>query len=194
MDSEDFGAGTANEGSRHKIVVGIPAFNVERSIAKVVVHARAHCDEIIVCDDGSSDDTARIAEDLGCIVVRHVKNRGYGAAIRTLMDTARKEGADVLITVDGDGQHNPKEIENLVEPIAKGTADLVVGTRFGSPDAESIPRFRRIGIRAITKLVDKVSKQDISDAQSGLRAYSRLALASIRPGEQGMGASTEILL
>src|SRR2546425_9834051 len=180
----------------HQVVfVGIPAFNVERSIAKVVVQARPHCDQVVVCDDGSTDQTGQIAESLGCKVIRHERNQGYGAAIRTLMDTARGNGADVLVTVDGDGQHNPKEIEALVGPIRRGEADMVIGTRLSLPDGdENIPRFRRMGIRAITKLVDGLSRQKMTDAQSGFRAYGRKALDSIRPGERGMGASTEILL
>ncbi len=182
-------------GSAATVYVGIPAFNVERSIAKVVIHARQYCDQIVVCDDGSSDDTGKIAEALGCKVVKHERNLGYGAAIRTLVDAARADGADVLVTIDSDGQHDPKEIPTLVEPILRGKADLVIGTRFGLNGADrAIPPFRKFGIRSITWLVERLSKQNISDAQSGLRAYGKYALSCIRPGEQGMGASTEILL
>ncbi len=196
LGSEDFRQRSVEKPNMAPMIfVGIPAFNVERNIAKIVVQARQHCDKVIVCDDGSSDETGRIAESLGCTVVRHSRNLGYGAAIRTLIDTARKEGADVLVTVDGDGQHSPKEISALVDPIVQGRADLVIGTRFGLADADrNIPKFRKLGIRAITKLVNGLSKQSITDAQSGFRAYGKRALSTIHPGEQGMGASTEILL
>ncbi|TMI29541.1 glycosyltransferase family 2 protein, partial [Candidatus Bathyarchaeota archaeon] len=183
------------DNSRQVVFVGIPAFNVERSIAMVVVQAKTHCDQIVVCDDGSTDQTRQIAESLGCKVVRHEKNQGYGAAIRTLMDTARGGGADILVTVDGDGQHNPKEIEALIDPIRRGEADMVIGTRLALRDADAnIPRFRSMGIKAITKIVAGLSQQKVTDAQSGFRAYGRRALDSIHPGERGMGASTEILL
>jgi glycosyltransferase involved in cell wall biosynthesis len=177
------------------IIVGIPAFNVEGTIAKVVVRAKQVSDQIVVCDDGSSDDTRKIAESLGCKVVSHEKNLGYGAALRTLIDVAREGQADVLVTIDGDGQHDPKEILVLADPIIHGRADLVIGTRFGPNGSDrAIPLFRKLGIRSITWLVESLSKQKISDAQSGFRAYGKKALACVRPGEQGMGASTEILL
>ena len=175
------------------VVVGIPALNAERNIAKVIVNAREHCAKVIVCDDGSSDDTGRIALALGCKVVTHRTNRGYGSAIRSIMDGARGEGADILVTVDGDGQHNSKEIENLIEPIVQGEADIVIGTRFSSQKQEvNVPKLRQIGIKSITKLVDSLGVP-VTDAQSGFRAYGKKALSCIRPGEQGMGASTEIL-
>ncbi len=183
-----------NKGYSPVVFVGIPAFNVEKNIAKVVIHSKRHCDQVVVCDDGSSDETASIAESLGCLVIRHDRNLGYGASIRTLIDTARKEGADVLVTIDGDGQHNPKEIGTLVDPIVAGKADVVIGTRFGENRIEKkVPKFRKIGIKAITRVVATLNDSTITDAQSGFRAYSRKALSTIRPGEQGMGASTEIL-
>src|SRR5712692_1470650 len=177
------------------VFIGIPAFNVEGKIAKVVIQARRCCDQIVVCDDGSSDDTGKIAESLGCKVVRHDRNLGYGAAIRSLIDAARSGGADILVTIDGDGQHDPKEIPDLVNPIIRWEADLVIGTRFG-PDSTNapVPRLRKLGIKSITWLVDGLTNQKISDAQSGLRAYGKKALSCIHPGEQGMVASTEILL
>src|SRR3989442_9259339 len=119
------------------VVVGIPAFNAERNIAKVIVNAKEQCHRIIVCDDGSSDDTGKIAQALGCKVVTHSRNRGYGSAIRSIIDTARTQGADVLVTVDGDGQHNAKEIQALIEPIVQGEADIVIGTRFASKGSDN---------------------------------------------------------
>src|SRR2546425_12515288 len=83
------------------VVVGMPAFNEERNIGKVIVNAKEQCHRIIVCDDGSSDDTGKIAQALGCKVVTHSRNRGYGSAIRSIIDTGRTQGADVLVTVEG---------------------------------------------------------------------------------------------
>jgi len=119
---------------------------------------------------------------------------GYGAALRTLIDTANAAGADILVTVDGDGQHNPQEISSMIAPILNGEADVVIGARFAHDGDGELPRFRKTGIKSITWLVDELTNQRISDAQSGFRAYGKRALSTIRPAEQGMGASTEILL
>lgn len=99
----------------HFVVVGIPAFNEENSIARVILEAQSFAQVVMVCDDGSSDMTARIAERLGAEVIRHKKNSGYGAAISSLFKHARELGADVLVTVDADGQHNANEIPNLLK-------------------------------------------------------------------------------
>jgi glycosyltransferase involved in cell wall biosynthesis len=92
------------------VVVGIPAFNEERAIARIIIEAQKFADAVVVCDDGSSDLTANIAERLGAEVARHPQNMGYGAAIKTLFQRALDFGADVLVTLDGDGQHDASEI------------------------------------------------------------------------------------
>jgi len=112
------------------VVVGIPAFNEERTIAKVVLESQRFADKVVVCDDGSSDMTAEIAERLGADVARHERNLGYGAAIQSLFRRARELGADVLVTLDTDGQHDPSEVSDVVKPIVEGKADVVVGSWF----------------------------------------------------------------
>src|SRR4030042_4807226 len=112
------------------VVVGIPAFNEEKTIARVVLEAQRYADAVVVCDDGSSDLTAKIAERLGADVVRHERNLGYGSAIKSLFNRARELGADVLVTLDGDGQHDPGDIPNVVEPIKNGVADIRLGSGF----------------------------------------------------------------
>lgn len=89
------------------IVAGIPAYNEEKTIAKVILLAQKHVDVVVVCDDGSQDLTADIAQRLGAIVIRHEKNRGYGAAVQALFEKARALNADLLLTLDADGQHDP---------------------------------------------------------------------------------------
>ena len=111
-------------------VVGIPAFNEEKTIARVVLEAQKYADKVVVCDDGSSDMTAEIAERLGADVARHEQNLGYGAAIQSLFRRARELGADVLVTLDTDGQHDPREVPNVVKPILEGKANVVIGSRF----------------------------------------------------------------
>jgi glycosyltransferase involved in cell wall biosynthesis len=182
-------------GAKPFVVVGIPAFNEETMIAQVVLEAQRHGDAVVVCDDGSSDMTGAIAKRLGADVIRHEQNLGYGASIKSLFRRARELSADVLVTLDADGQHNPKEIPNILRPIANGVADLVIGSRFiDSRGAREMPFYRRLGAQLITKLVNGSSKNGISDAQSGFRAYSRQALERLCPFEDGMGASVEILL
>jgi glycosyltransferase involved in cell wall biosynthesis len=139
--------------------------------------------------------TADIAESLGADVVRHGRNRGYGAALQSLFRRAREIGADVMVTLDGDGQHNPGEILRLVEPVLEGKADIVIGSRFlENSRSDEAPLYRRLGIKAITKLAQTASRFPTSDAQSGFRAYGRKALDGLTPYENGMGASLEILL
>ncbi len=180
------------------LVVGIPAHNEEKSIAKVVLEAKKYADKVVVCDDGSSDLTGSIAEALGAEVIRHEENFGYGVALRSLFERARDLGAEILVTLDADGQHRPEEIPSLVTPILQGEADLAIGSRFlcgerkGKRTVESW--YRRLGIRLITKVSNAASRSDLKDAQSGFRAYNRQALAALSMLEAGMGASVEILL
>jgi glycosyltransferase involved in cell wall biosynthesis len=177
------------------VVVGIPAFNEERMVFKVVFDAQKFADVVVVCDDGSSDQTAAIAKRLGADVVKHERNLGYGAAIRSLFKRARELDADVLVTLDADGQHNANEIPNVVKPIVQDMADVVIGSRFIDANGTvEMPLYRRIGAKLITKLVNGSSKNGIKDAQSGFRAYNRRALKRVSISEAGMGASVEILL
>jgi glycosyltransferase involved in cell wall biosynthesis len=176
------------------VVVGIPAFNEEKTIARVVLEAQKFADIVIVCDDGSSDLTGEIAERLGAEVVRHEQNRGYGAAMQSLFERAIRLKADVLVTLDGDGQHAPDEIQQLIEPIVNGDAEVALGSRFMNESGTAdMPFYRKIGIKAITKLANGSGKNGVSDAQSGFRAYNKHALATLSFSENGMSASVELL-
>jgi glycosyltransferase involved in cell wall biosynthesis len=181
-------------GAKPFVVVGIPAFNEEHTIARVVLEAKRFADAVVVCDDGSSDLTGKIAKHLGADVVRHEENLGYGAALRSLFSRARELEADVLVTLDADGQHDPREVPVIVAPVIDGSGDVVVGSRFvngrGSSD---MPFYRRFGAKMITRMVNG-STSNISDAQSGFRAYGREALERLGVSESGMGASVELLL
>ena len=178
---------------RSPIIACIPAYNEEKTIAKVVLKTKKYVDKVIVCDDGSTDMTAEIAEAISAKVIRHERNKGYGAALASLFKAAREENASAMIILDADLQHNPDDIPKLLSPIIKGEADIVIGSRFLNGKKE-LPRYRSLGIKVITKITQRVSYKDITDAQSGFRAYSRTAINSITPSEMGMGASTEILL
>jgi glycosyltransferase involved in cell wall biosynthesis len=175
------------------VVACIPAYNEERNIARVVLEAQRYVDKVIVCDDGSSDLTGEIARRLGAEVIRHERNMGYGAALASLFKAARELNASAMVILDADLQHDPNYIPKLLSPIINGEADIVIGSRFLDGYNE-LPKYRGLGIKFITKLAKSSSYNNISDAQSGFRAYSRRAIQSIMPTEHGMGASTEILV
>jgi len=176
------------------IVAGIPAYNEEKTIAKVILLAQSHVDKIIVCDDGSTDLTADIARKMGAVVIQHSKNLGYGAAIQSLFDKARILEADIMLTLDADGQHSPEDIPKLLKPVQNNEADIVIGSRFLEGTNKEIPRYRRVGIKLITKMSNGTLEGKISDAQSGFRAYNRKAVQNLKLQENGMGISAEILV
>lgn len=180
--------------SKLSVVVGIPAYNEEKTIGRVVLEAQKYSDIVVVCDDGSMDLTGQIAEHLGAVVISHERNRGYGAAMQSIFKRARELKADVLVTLDSDGQHNPAEIPQLIKPIESGVAEVVIGSRFmEKAGTKEMPKYRRLGIKVITKLANS-SEDGVTDAQSGFRAYSKYAMAQLgNISENGMSASIELL-
>ena len=176
-----------------KITVGLPAYNEEKNIAKIIVKLKKVADQIIVCDDGSTDLTSRIAESLGAIIIKHPKNLGYGSAIRSIFLKAREINAEVLVTIDADGQHKIEDIENVVKPVADGRADISIGSRFLDKD-DNAPKYRKLGINIITKVTNSSLSEKITDSQSGFRAYNNKVLQALTPSDSGMGISTEILI
>jgi glycosyltransferase involved in cell wall biosynthesis len=173
------------------VVVVIPAYDEEATIAKVVLGARKHVDKIIVCDDGSTDMTSEIVEALGATLLRHQRNLGKGSALRTLFNCARRIDADIIVTIDADGQHNPDEIPRLIKAMKVSHADVLIGSRFmKGNDSRGYPKYRILG----NKLLNVVSDKQVTDTQSGFRAYSKKALKSLTPTEMGMGVDTELLM
>jgi len=177
-----------------KIVVGIPAFNEEKNIGKIIVNLKKITNEIIVCNDNSTDSTKEIAEQMGATVVNHERNLGYGAAIRTIFLKAKEMDADILVTMDGDGQHRIEDLKTITKPILEKQSDIVIGSRFLENEEKNIPKYRKIGIKAITKLANVSLENPITDSQSGFRSYSKNAIQQINPSENGMGISNEILI
>jgi glycosyltransferase involved in cell wall biosynthesis len=180
--------------SSPRIVIVIPAFNEEQRIASVVLTAKKFADLVIVCDDGSRDMTGEIAKTLGAEVIVHGRNLGYGTALASLFTRARELGADIVVTFDGDGQHDAGFVSAVTAPIIDGEADVVIGSRFKSESMNRTPSWRRLGIRMINGVVRGVSGNQYSDTQSGMRAYRAKILKLVYPSETGMGASAEILL
>ena len=186
---------TYEHSSSKNILICIPAFNEEKNIAEVIQNAKKYAREVIVYDDGSIDRTSEIATECGAIVIRNPKNRGYGKALSELFKYAVQRDVDIMLTLDSDGQHDPNQVPILIEPILKDEADLVIGSRFLKREViKNIPSYRTLGIRAITRVTRVASYHNITDSQSGFRAYSRVALSKLNLYEDGMAISTEILL
>ena len=176
-----------------KVTVGIPAYNEEKNIASIIVKLKKISSEIIVCNDGSVDSTAEIAEKLGATVINHTKNLGYGSAMKSIFLKSKEIGSEVLITLDADGQHDVNDIEKILKPITDKKCDIVIGSRF-LEKSENIPNYRKLGINIITKITNATMKDHLTDSQSGFRAYSNKVINEITPSESGMGVSTEILI
>ena len=177
-----------------KIIIGIPAFNEEKNIAGIISKLKRTTKDIIVCNDGSTDLTAEIAEEMGAIVINHEKNLGYGGAIRSIFLKAKDLNGDVLVTFDADGQHRIEDLNKVINPILDGQSDIVIGSRFLDDSKKGVPQYRKVGIKVITKITNVTIKKDLTDSQSGFRAYSKRVLNEIKPVESGMGVSTEILI
>ena len=174
--------------------MGIPAFNEEKNIASIITKLNKIADSVVVCDDGSTDLTSDIAKKMGAIMINHEKNLGYGGAIRSIFLKAKEIDGDILVTFDADGQHRIEDIKNVIEPIINQKADLVIGSRFLDENEKEVPQYRKVGIKVITKITNASINEQLTDSQSGFRAYSKKVVNELNPTELGMGISTEILI
>lgn len=175
------------------VTVILPAYNEEISIGSVVLLARYYADSVIVVDDGSSDRTAEIAKKAGAEVIVHEANKGKGAALKTGFAAADDLGADIIVTMDSDGQHNPAEIPKLVDPIIKGEADMVNGSRYLNGLDKNTPSYRRVGQTILDGATKLNSGLQITDSQSGFRAFSASTKNVFRFKAQGMAIESEML-
>jgi glycosyltransferase involved in cell wall biosynthesis len=171
----------------------MPAYNEEHSIVRMVLGCKKYVDRVIVVDDGSSDATAELAASAGARVVRHEWNAGYGAALRTCFETGRKMGADRMVIIDADGQHDPDEIPKLLQPLDRGV-DLVIGSRFCRGNGQEVPTYRKVGMKVLDIITNFLGSLSITDTQSGFRAYGKRAIDCIFIDDDGMSAGSEILL
>jgi glycosyltransferase involved in cell wall biosynthesis len=174
------------------LVICIPAFNEERIIGDIVKRAMKYSSEVIVCDDGSSDNTAEEAKKYGAYVIKHETNQGKGAALKTLFVNALEKNPEIIVTLDGDGQFLPEEIPNIIKPISEQNADLVIGYRFDN--SNKIPNYRKFGNKVLDKMTSAASGLHFRDTQSGFRAYSQKTLKLINFSTNGFGADSEILI
>lgn len=181
--------------SSRKIVAAIPAYNEEIALGSVIARARPHVDKVLVIDDGSADRTAYVAELMGVTLLRHEKNAGKGAALRTAFKWAMENNADIVVTLDSDGQHNPDEIPILLEPILNKEADVVNGARFLKGHTLKVPKYRRLGQEILTFATNMTAdfKVKVNDSQSGFRAFSKDTFAIFSFNNKGMGIESEML-
>ncbi len=176
-----------------RIICAIPCLNTERCISGIVSQVKKSVPDVIVIDDGSIDRTAIEAEMAGALVISHSVNRGPGAATRSCFEEARRRDSHILVTLDGDGQHNPDEIMQILEPIRDGEADIVIGSRFLKCNG-TMPRYRKLGIKLITLLYNLGANTKLTDAQACFRAYGKRALDSLAITDDGFGFSVEVLV
>lgn len=174
-----------------KIVALIPAYNEETTIASVLTRTQPFVDQIIVVNDGSSDRTAQIAQTHGATVMSHIINRGLGAAIGTGFAAAKQIGADVVITLDADGQHDPIEIKTFVQAI-EGGADVVIGSRMLT-GFKGMPWYRQVAQILGNLVTFFLFGAWVTDSQSGFRAFTKHALSKIQIKTNRMEVSSELV-
>lgn len=171
------------------IIVGMPAYNESEYIEDMVNEVEKYADEVIVVDDGSCDDTAELAKSAGATVVIHDRNLGHGAAIISILEEAKRRKFDVLVTIDSDTQHNPDDIPLLVKPILDGY-DLAIGARTW----DDVPKYRYVGGKVLSLFTRLLSGKNITDSQSGFRAYSPKAVKIMQLNEQGTAWCSEMIV
>jgi len=174
------------------IVACIPAYNEELNIRKTIENVEKFVDKVIVCDDGSNDNTALEAEDAGAYVIKCEKNKGKGAALQELFKFAKVSNVDIMITIDADGQFIPDEIPLLLKSIIEEKSDIVIGYRFD--DKTEMPKYRKIGNKFLDKITNLAEDIGVRDTQSGFRSYSKKAIEIINFKTNGFGADSEILI
>ena len=168
-----------NTKKKISVVVTIPAFNEAMTIQEVIRKVPDNIIgiseiKILVIDDGSTDETARLAAEAGAQVVSFGYNKGLGAAFRQAFQSALQRGADIIVNIDGDGQFNPQDISKLVQPILEGKADMVTASRFADPSmVPQMPWIKKWGNHRVAQLVNKLSDQHLKDVSCGFRAYTR---------------------
>jgi glycosyltransferase involved in cell wall biosynthesis len=167
----------------------IPCYNEERSIGSVILKTKRFVNQVLVVDDGSNDETKRIAKDAGAVVISHKKNRGKGAAIRTGFQYALENDFDYVVTIDGDGQHNPVEIPDLLSNVMHNGHDISIGYRVGT-DSE-MPTWRRVGKRVLDYTTSMGTGGFVTDSQCGFRAFNKKAVEKITPEIRGDAFSVE---
>lgn len=156
------------------VCVIIPAYNEERSIGSVLSSIPSYVDRIIVIDDGSIDQTAKIAKEAGAVVVSHAGNKGLGIAFKTGIQEALRTQSDIIVNIDADGQFNPSDIDKIIKPIVDGNAGFVTASRFVNPGFyPEMPKIKFYGNLLMSKIISNIIGRKFHDVSCGFRAYSR---------------------
>lgn len=176
------------------IIVGIPAYNEEVGIGSVILRASEYASEVVVVDDGSTDQTVEVAREAGATVIEHETNSGKGAAVQTLFDHVAGRSFDAFVLIDGDGQHVPSDIPQVAGPVSERESDLVVGSRYLEDSAEDeTPRYRRFGQQVLDVLTMGSSRTNVTDSQSGFRAFSPRAVEQLELNSESFGVESEMI-
>jgi UDP-N-acetylglucosamine---dolichyl-phosphate N-acetylglucosaminyltransferase len=175
-------------------IIVIPAFNEARTIAEVVQGAAKFADRVIVVDDGSPDETGKLAKEAGALVVRHAVNRGVGAAIGTGIEAAVRLGADAVVTMDADGQHRAEDAGRVFDRLAKGDVEFVMGSRLKKGDEPGNMPPHRVLLNTVGNVLTfLLFGVWVTDSQCGLRGLSHKAARTIELRTSGMESISEFI-
>ena len=174
-----------------KITAILPAYNEELCISSIILCSKKYVDKVIVVDDGSTDNTAKIAELAGAQVISHYFNKGKGAALKTGFEAAPE--SEIIVTLDSDGKHNPKEIPKLINPIINGEADIIKGSRNINRNKKDRPPYSNIKQPILDKIINLVNGLNSTDSQSSFRAFARYTIPAFRFSCTGFGIEGEML-
>ena len=179
-----------NQKTKPFIVACIPALNEEKTIAQTIEKTRKYVDQIIICDDGSTDNTAELVKQTEAVLLHHEKNMGKGKALQTCFQYILPSKPDIILTLDGDGQHDPDEIPLLLKPLQNNQADLVIGSRYVQGSKTDAPLYRKFGLEIVNMFGESANK-NVKDSQSGFRAFNYPVLKIFSDiSENGFGVET----
>lgn len=174
-----------------KIVALLPSYNEEVALGSIILRTKKYVDEVIVIDDGSYDKTSEVAKLAGAKLIKHKNNLGKGSALKTGFEASKDY--DIIVTIDSDAQHNPDEIPKLIDPIIKGYADIVNGSRYINGNDENTPHYRRVGQKVLDTATNISTGLSLTDSQSGFRAFSKKTLNCFNFEDTGFGVESEML-
>ena len=175
-----------------RIVAIIPAYNEEDALADVIAKTSQYVDEVIIVNDGSIDRTAEVAIEAGAKLISHSTNLGKGEALKSGFEAIDDDS--IIVTIDGDGQHNPDEIPAIIKPIIEDGADLVNGSRYMNGPEENTPAYRRVGQKVLDIATNISAGIKVTDSQSGFRAFSPRTKGVFRFKDTGFGIESEMLV
>jgi glycosyltransferase involved in cell wall biosynthesis len=167
----------------------VPCYNEEVAIRSIVEKTKHYVDTVVVVDDGSTDSTVEVAKNAGAIVLSHLKNKGKGAALKTGFQYALENNFDYVVTIDGDGQHNPDEIPAVLGNVMNNGHDISIGYRVGTNT--EMPMWRRVGKRVLDYTTSMGTGGFVTDSQCGFRAFNRRSVVMITPKLRGSAFSVE---